>query len=449
MWITAKISVFICLLIVDSSFNLSVLHGKPHIITPEYVQYAVLLPYKDLSKALDEGEQLAKKLEMFDEKLISRELTQNYVRRLQIAKTKMIRFDLYEPDQTADNFHRIKRATSGFGFVPVRTPISAFFGNIGEALFGVTSLERNEQENDFILNKVDELAARDLELASEIGNVNELVRTGLLELSATVDKFANKTGDLFAYTALSTQLVNLMDNIDNAVSTLLEVMDRGDQHLLSRNSLSADSIRKLITNSTKSFPSLTPVYHEANHYYNLPYAFLMKSANVRDAQFVTVFLMPMLRVRATYRVQEYHAAYVRLESKLHSVYLNHQEFIECHDALDNVVCIRRICKVSSFITNNPVQSGIVTASDVAADEDIVEVVLRPDNFTNSSQPEQIKMSCKGSPRLGSSDYGFAKSIVQFNLPKSCSANNQYFELEEVVTSLSYPRQQYSNINIGF
>ena len=404
--------------------------GRPSIITYEYANLVVDLPYGNLVTALDRVEEYFNKLEASN-------LALDYFQKRTNQTGKIIidqRIIISLKDRLSEVFSQLgrigviePRSRQKRGLVEA-TSTNIFqnaIGSVGE-FFGIGSLTRLEKTQHFLNNVSQRLYKDQEELSSRLAMLATQVADAVSHLDQDLgniieDHENNEKRRLEVTHSITT----VVDQAEAAVPLFMEIVDRADHGLPSVLTLSEETLKTFVSNVTHEHRDLRPIYSNIRSYFKLPYA--ETSIDVKDHRFTTTLKIPFARDSERYHKTEKHITYVRLTSENNHIYLSHQEDENCHKTSTDVVCLTRPCRVNKY--EDALKSCLVTKSKTSAD-DIVEVVYDPIHLEKNPIDEKIIVRCGGTRK----EISVSKDVIQFSLPQTCSAQNQYFVIDDVITS---------------
>ena len=315
-------------------------------------------------------------------------------------------------------------------------------GSIGEVL-GFGSLKRFKVLQHHINYVAQHIYEDQEKLTSRLGKLASDVADTVSQLDKEIKNVINvlENDDEKRHSLLH-MITSVVDQSVRAVSLFNEIRDRADLGLPSVTTVSEATLRAFIKNTTDRNRDLRAIYPNVRSYFQLPYA--ETSVNIQARKFTTVLKIPFVRKIEHFYPSEKHLSYVRMTSEDNHIFLSHQESLDCHKTTKDVVCITRPCRVTKY--EDALKSCIVTKSETNMD-DVVELVYDPEYLQKNPVNEKITVLCKGGRRK---EMPVSKDVIQIRLPPSCSMKNQYFEIDEVITSAIPPNYLQDNeISLNF
>ena len=428
-------------------------HGRPTTITSEVETLVVSLPYATLVTAMEDAKKYLQDLK-------SNNYALNILQKKKGEKGKIIidqKIIVSLTDRLNEVFRQLRRlrviestsrqkrglegdiakgALDGASLYGSTNIFQDAIGSIGE-VFGFGSLKRIEVLQNHINFVAQHVYEDQEELTSRLGKLATQVADTVSQLDKDLKNVINnlENNDKRRH-AVVHMVSSVVDQSETAVALFTEIQDRADLGLPSVTTVSEATLEAFIKNTTDRNRELRPIYPNVRSYFKLPYA--ESSVNIKERKFTTVLKIPLVRNVEHFYQSEKHLSYVRMTSANHHVFLSHQEKVDCHKTTKDVVCITRPCRVSKH--ENALKSCIVTRSETNTD-DIVEIIYDPEYLQMNPVNEKIIVLCEGGRRK---EMPVSKDVIQISLPQSCSVHNQYFVIDEVITSAIPPKYLQDN-----
>ena len=425
-------------------------NGRPTTITSEVGTLVARLPYGSLIKALDEAAAYIKKLErnnyILNEHsaligtLLKNESKTNETKVIlhpsvitslrdrlnEVFKQLYLLGVIEEPrlrQKRGIEGDIVEGALDGFGSTNI---FQDTIGAVGEVV-GFGSLKRIELLQHHIDYAAQHLFHDQEELTSRLGNLATMVADAVSQLDKDVlDVVRDHENNDRRRHAVVHMVTSIVDQSEAAVGLFMEIRDRADLGLPSVLTISEDTLKTFITNTTQRYHNLRPIYPDVRSYLKLPYA--QTSVNNKDHVFTTVLRIPFTRELEHFYQSEKHITYQKLTSDNNDVYLSHQDSFNCHKTSSDIVCLTRPCLVNKY--EDAIKTCLLTRSETTTD-DIVELIYDPEYLQKNPIDEKIIVNCKGGKRK---EIPVNKDVLQISLPQSCGVHNRFFQINAEITS---------------
>ena len=379
--------------------------SKDYIVTPEFVTFRQDLSAKEVMSGMNKARALVKKAKNQDlspkDRIYLDSQLVGSVYRLDRADEKMKMLGLKS---------KVKRETSWNPFPSLLKPI---FGAIG-----VESTIDAEESN----KRLDAVEKGTEELAGSLSLISKHVAQGLQSVDYNIKLLVNSTKFQKQVSRVKSHLEQTILSIEHAQETFLEIEDRADQNMISRNVVSREMLLEMNSDGNDRYPDLHPIYSkkEVRNYYKLPIA--TTGYSKEEEKFSTLVHIPLRRSSDIFHTIENHPGFMILENKDWKAMMLHEEFFACVDAGDDVLCAKRACKISRRY------EGAISSCILNNEQDDVEIVV---NSTELGESLQLEILCIGQQRQEITAKG---QVFHFNLPKNCRASNDFITIENVMTS---------------
>ena len=119
--------------------------------------------------------------------------------------------------------------------------------------------------------------------------------TGLINVETNIQLISNASGLVMQTNRVKADLESIVIAVEMFVSTFIEIKDRGDKNLASRNILSLKNLKIMNIEANDIFHDLHPLFPntEAENYYSIPIS--TTGYFPKDEAFKTIIHLPQMR----------------------------------------------------------------------------------------------------------------------------------------------------------
>jgi hypothetical protein len=291
-------------------------------------------------------------------------------------------------------------------------------------------MKRGKQDHDSFQKKLAEnleiLELQDKKLAGSLKRISKQMAVGLMNVEYNIQQIANATGLVKQTNRVESHIEHLVVSVEVALETFVEILDRADSNLVSRNVMTRQDLLQMNVKSNDIYHSLRPLFsnNDVEKYFTIPIA--TTAYWPKDEKFVTYLHLPQFRESDRFQSVEMYPSFVLLKSEKWQTQLLHSQVENCINTKSSNVCGTRICKVSTRSTE-------IIHSCMLHEEKSVEIIF---NATSNYQSSPIEILCLGEKKK----LVLVKDqIVSIDLPQHCEAFNEYFKIERVLTAKLKPR----------
>ena len=249
---------------------------------------------------------------------------------------------------------------------------------------------------------------------------------GLMHVEYNIEQIANATGLVKQTNRLESHIEHLVVSIELALETFVEISDRADSNLVSRNVMTRQDLLQMNVKSNDIYHSLRRLVSnsDVDNYFKIPIA--TTAYWPKDEKLVTYLHLPQFRESDRFQTVEIYPSFVLLQSQKWQTQLLHSQVENCINTKSRNVCGTRICKVAT-------RSRKTIHSCMLHDEESVEIIF---NATSNFQSSPIEILCLGEKKKL---VHVRDQIVSIDLPQHCEAFNENFKIERVLTAKLKPR----------
>ena len=389
-----------------------------------------LIKSLDSVKSLDDAAEFIQKLQDGKQEngkyqfsnLVDNTLIKSLEDRLYEAFNQLSRLDIVKPRS------RQKRGSGGALEGSTAFGSSNIFqdaiGSLGE-IFGFGSIRRMESLRHHVNFVAKNIYIDQAELSTRLGALSERMADSITQLQDDLGKVLTNlyTKDKTRYAILH-NIRGVVEQAEAAVSLFLEIRDQADLRLPSRMILSEKTLQNYLENTTRTNRDLRPIYPDARAYFRLPLA--ETHFHQEENMFTTVMRIPMTRDTEYFYKDQNRLAYVRLTSDQHHVFITPQDEVDCKESTTDIVCLNRPCRLNKF--EDALKSCVVTRSEKNHDDTLE--LLYSETHLKKNTGEKIVMMCQGKRFL----FPVTKEVIQLRLPQHCSVKNEYFSVDNIITT---------------
>ena len=248
---------------------------------------------------------------------------------------------------------------------------------------------------------------------------------GLRNVEYNIQQIANATGLVKQTNRVKSHLESIVISVEFALQTFVEISDRADSNLVSRNVMTRQDLLQINVKSNDIYHSLRPLFSnkDVEKYYRIPIATTAYWPKVE--KFVTFLHVAQFRQSDRFQTIQVFPSFVLLQSEKWQSQLLHSQVNTCINTKSSNVCGNRICKVSTRSTD-------IIHSCMVHDEESVEIIF---NSTSTYQTSPVEILCSGEKKKLAH---VKEQIVSLDLPKHCEASNEHFKIEQVLTAKLKP-----------
>ena len=312
-----------------------------------------------------------------------------------------------------------------------------FVGSLART-FGLSSKCDTDDLEAQVRNIQNYFEQTDKTISTRLGVLDKSLKESISSIYETFSRKVNETEDFHdKHLSLSVELEGLFSRLDQMIKIVYEIRDRADKNLPPRNILSVSTIQEWMEQATDQYPGYFPIYQDPELFFRLAYSLTFS----RDLKFIVKFAMPLQEKREFYLKKQETSVFSTLESTTNKVQLTHGQETECHESLNNLVCIVRSCRMDKF--SKAVRTCLLTST--SAGEDTVEVVYNK-TYIHNRGTEKLILNCP----FGVTQVIEVKSeILKINVPVSCSLKNSHLNIERIATTnpVHIPLIQYKNYSL--
>ena len=408
---------FLCLLIAGTGI---LTDAKEYIVSPEVITWVEELSTKEITSGVRRAKELlksTKKLEVDekDQRYVNNQLY-GLEHRLDNAINKMEQLGMISQEE---NMKMKRDADDSWNPLPTLLgPLWNFFG------------AESKQDHDSFQKKLAEnleiLELQDKKLAGSLKRISKQMAVGLMNVEYNIQQIANATGLVKQTNRVESHIEHLVVSVEVALDTFVEISDRADSNLVSRNVMTRQDLLQMNVKSNDIYHSLRPLFsnNDVEKYFTIPIA--TTAYWPKDEKFVTYLHLPQFRESDRFQSVEMYPSFVLLRSEKWQTQLLHSQVENCINTKSSNVCGTRICKVSTRSTE-------IIHSCMLHEEKSVEIIF---NATSNYQSSPIEILCLGEKKK----LVLVKDqIVSIDLPQHCEAFNEYFKIERVLTAKLKPR----------
>ena len=394
--------------------------AKEYIVSPEVITWVEELSTQEITSGVRKAKELLKSTK----KLEVNEKEQRYVNnqffglehRLDNAISKMEELGMMTQEE---NMKMKRDADDSWNPLPkLLGPIWNFFG------------AESKQDHDRFQKKLSEnleiLELQDKKMAGSLKRISKQMAVGLMQVEYNMEQIANATGLVKQTNRLESHIEHLVVSIELALETFVEISDRADSNLVSRNVMTRQDLLQMNVKSNDIYHSLRPLFSnsDVDNYFKIPIATTAYWS--KDEKFVTYLHLPQFRESDRFQTIEIYPSFVLLQSQKWQTQLLHSQVENCINTKSRNVCGTRICKVAT-------RSRKTIHSCMLHDEESVEIIF---NATSNFQSSPIEILCLGEKKKL---VHVRDQIVSIDLPQHCEAFNENFKIERVLTAKLKPR----------
>ena len=410
--------IFLCFLIAGTGILMA--DAKEYIVSPEVITWVEEMSTQEITSGVRKAKELLKSTK----KLEVNEKEQRYVNnqffglehRLDNAINKMEELGMMTQEE---NMKMKRDADDSWNPLPkLLGPIWNFFG------------AESKQDHDRFQKKLSEnleiLELQDKKMAGSLKRISKQMAVGLMHVEYNIEQIANATGLVKQTNRLESHIEHLVVSIELALETFVEISDRADSNLVSRNVMTRQDLLQMNVKSNDIYHSLRPLFSnsDVDNYFKIPIA--TTAYWPKDKKFVTYLHLPQLRESDRFQTVEIYPSFVLLQSQNWQTQLLHSQVENCINTKSRNVCGTRICKVAT-------RSRKSIHSCMLHDEESVEIIF---NATSNFQSSPIEILCLGEKKKL---VHVRDQIVSIDLPQHCEAFNENFKIERVLTAKLKPR----------
>ena len=393
--------------------------AKEYIVSPEVITWVEELSTQEITSGVRKAKELLKSTK----KLEVNEKEQRYVNnqffglehRLDNAINKMEELGMMTQEE---NMKMKRDADDSWNPLPkLLGPIWNFFG------------AESKQDHDRFQKKLSEnleiLELQDKKMAGSLKRISKQMAVGLMHVEYNIEQIANATGLVKQTNRLESHIEHLVVSIELALETFVEISDRADSNLVSRNVMTRQDLLQMNVKSNDIYHSLRPLFSnsDVDNYFKIPIA--TTAYWPKDEKFVTYLHLPQFRESDRFQTVEIYPSFVLLQSQNWQTQLLHSQVENCINTKSRNVCGTRICKVAT-------RSRKTIHSCMLHDEESVEIIF---NATSNFQSSPIEILCLGEKKKL---VHVRDQIVSIDLPQHCEAFNENFKIERVLTAKLKP-----------
>ena len=394
--------------------------AKEYIVSPEVITWVEELSTQEITSGVRKAKELLKSTK----KLEVNEKEQRYdnnqffglEHRLDNAISKMEELGMMTQEE---NMKMKRDADDSWNPLPkLLGPIWNFFG------------AESKQDHDRFQKKLSEnleiLELQDKKMAGSLKRISKQMAVGLMQVEYNMEQIANATGLVKQTNRLESHIEHLVVSIELALETFVEISDRADSNLVSRNVMTRQDLLQMNVKSNDIYHSLRPLFSnsDVDNYFKIPIATTAYWS--KDEKFVTYLHLPQFRESDRFQTIEIYPSFVLLQSQKWQTQLLHSQVENCINTKSRNVCGTRICKVAT-------RSRKTIHSCMLHDEESVEIIF---NATSNFQSSPIEILCLGEKKKL---VHVRDQIVSIDLPQHCEAFNENFKIERVLTAKLKPR----------
>ena len=259
--------VLICFLLL----LVNVMNAKDFISTPEFTTWKVSLSTKEVTEGIAKALSL---VESTNQMPISHK-NRNYIRsqlsglefRLNIVVLKMN--DLGIPIET--NHQTLKRKRASDSGAIVWNPFPTVLGPLWE-FFGAESKNDHDLYKEEVNERIRVLEMKDKEIAGVLKRTTRKMASGLRNVELNLNLIANSSALVKQTNRVKAALETTVISAEFALQTFIEIKDRADNNLASRNVVTKENLRNMNVDANDNFKDLHPIFsnNEVENYFSLP-----------------------------------------------------------------------------------------------------------------------------------------------------------------------------------
>ena len=243
--------IFLCLLIAGTGI---LTDAKEYIVSPEVITWVEELSTKEITSGVRRAKELlksTKKLEVDekDQRYVNNQLY-GLEHRLDNAINKMEQLGMISQEE---NMKMKRDADDSWNPLPTLLgPLWNFFG------------AESKQDHDSFQKKLAEnleiLELQDKKLAGSLKRISKQMAVGLMNVEYNIQQIANATGLVKQTNRVESHIEHLVVSVEVALDTFVEISDRADSNLVSRNVMTRQDLLQMNVKSNDIYHSLRPLF---------------------------------------------------------------------------------------------------------------------------------------------------------------------------------------------
>ncbi len=357
--------------------------------------------------------------------------------RFEVAKKNAIHFGIIPKSKIKSNTEKIdtrqkRNIQNPFNWLVC--PFTFILGMVCQ--YDVNKFKKNLEEK-FELNNIDVF-----EIVTNLRKSQKEYIKSFQNMHTNMEKINHKM-EFNLYIRELTSYMNIaLLGIENVIDNFVEILNKGDQWLPSRNIFSKETleeIRKYIQDE-KALKGLDPIYDKEiiDLIYGLPTT--KTNYDIKTSQLESIIMMPLIKFEEKYHQIEKTEKTLIYKSDKFEVQMSHKKRDDCIDTPSSpILCLQRPCKIKLYPKyHSKIQSCVMS------DSEHVEIVL---NNSTDYINFKIKIKC-GEGHRNTQTINVDKPLVKFKIPSFCSVENEYFQIDQWKSHLQKKVQLESkNIDI--
>ena len=414
-----------------------VVQGKDYVITSEFTSFKASLSVGGVVQGVIKAREVSGMVEKLpisvsDKNYLRKQLRQPLFRISRIEE-QMVDIGII---RSPTDFRIQKKRSSGSQII--WNPFPSLLGPVFNFL-GAESTNNFESYKEHTNGRLDVLELHEKFFSNSIKELDDSAVKSFKSFNNNLERLENSTKTVKQTNRVSSDLTNLADIVEHGGEVVVEVKDRADLSMVSRNVVTKSNLAKMNIFASDKYPFLKPIFQnkEVDRYYQLPLA--ITGYWPETEEFITTMHLPLVRESDRYHSVSKFKSFLHLENSKWSTQLLYSDANDCFHTNEFILCGKRVCKVSKRSSG-----GVIKSCMIHGDQN-VEIVFHNDTIGRRSS--EIEIDCTGGLKKMIS---IEKQIVHFKLPKECEASNQHLTIHRVVTAdLGAHEFPVRNMSIGY
>ncbi len=301
-------------------------------------------------------------------------------------------------------------------------PLKYVLGGFWELLGAVSELD-HEEYKEHIKTKLDLFELRDQQMAKSLQRASTEMARGLANVENNIEAVANATELVKQTNRIRADLEVIVTSVELIVAIFIEIKDRADQGLASRNIIPVESMKRMNSAANDKFHEIHPLLtnEKAEYYFGIPIT--TTGYDFDNQEFSSIVHLPQMRSDDVFQTIKQSSNFLTLISPMWQTQILHSEFQDCISSVySNTFCMKRVCKVST-------KSSSIIHSCLVHGQNTVEIV-----FNNTANYKSaIEVKCVDGEKRPMKLLP-KNEIIQFELPLNCKAFNEHLKIDKVITA---------------